>query len=282
MIDPLLVPRPYRVVETVREHGADTVTLWVEPCEGELPTFEPGQVSMLGAFGIGEAAISVSSSRREPAHHAYTIRRAGPISAALTETPAGGTITVRGPFGTAWPLDAVDTPDLLIVAGGLGLAPLRAAIDAATARVAAGRTPPRRVRILYGARTPDDLLYPDDLDRWAAGGADVARIVDVADPAWSGPVGRIPDLIADVSPTDRDGADVTAFVCGPDVMMDAVASALISRGVPPSQIWFTLERNMQCGNALCGHCQLGPFVVCHHGPVIDYGRVGRYHQVREL
>ncbi len=279
MIDPLLVPRPYRVVDALDEQS-DTMTLWVEPCDGELPIFAPGQFSMLGAFGVGEAAISVSSSSVEPARHAYTIRNAGPISKALTETPVGGTITVRGPFGTAWPVDTIDTGTLMIVAGGLGLAPLRAATDTVVSRRSSLGID--RIRLLHGARTPADLIFADDLERWASEGADVARIVDAADEGWSGPVGLVTDLIDDIAASDWDGDDVTAFVCGPDAMMDATAESLIARGVPESRIWFTLERNMQCGNALCGHCQLGPFVLCQTGPVIDYGRVGRFHRVREL
>ena len=276
-LDPLLVPRPFRVVEKVEE-VADITGLHVVPVDGQpLPTFRPAQVGMLGAFGVGEAAISISSAVTNTDYHAYTIRRAGPISGALVDTPVGGTITVRGPFGRPWPSDQLTTGSLVIVGGGLGIAPLRAAIHEAV-----DRDPPLdRVLIVYGAKRPDLLVYRRDLDRWRAAGADVALIVDEGDADWTGRVGVVPDLLDDHTGA-LDWDDVTAFVCGPDVMMHFAAAALERRGVPSERIWLTLERNMQCGNALCGHCQLGPFIVCRDGPVVRYDHIARFHRVREL
>lgn len=275
-ISPLLVPRPYRVVDKVDE-GTDVVTLHVVPVEGSLPDFEPAQVSMLGSFGVGEAAISISSARDTADHHAYTIRRAGAITNALIDTPVGGVITARGPFGNHWPLDALDTGQLLIAAGGLGIAPLRAAIHQAVVQPGIDR-----LAIIYGAKTPSDLIYRDDLAAWEDEGAEVAVTVDSADDAWTGPVGVLPALLGSDGGVDLDWADTTAFVCGPDVMMHFTALALIERGVQAERIWLTLERNMQCGNALCGHCQLGPFIVCRDGPIASYAEIQPFHPVREL
>ena len=275
-ISPLLVPRPYRVVGK-RDEAIDTVTLSVVPVDGPLPTFEPAQVGMLGAFGIGEAAISISSSVADRRHHDYTIRRAGPITNALVDTPIGGQITVRGPFGNVWPIDEVDTPDLAIVAGGLGIAPLRALID----RVISTLDRFERVAIVYGARTPGDLAYRSDLAAWAETDATVALSVDEADASWDGSVGVVTELLGDDG-VDLDWANTTAFVCGPDVMMHFTAELLMRLGVPAARIWLTTERNMQCGNGLCGHCQLGPFIVCRDGPVVIYERIGPFHRVREL
>lgn len=276
-LSPLLIPRPYRVIDKLEE-AEEIVTLKVVPIDGALPEFRPAQVSMLGAFGIGEAAISISSPTTERGHHAYTIRRAGPISGALVDTPVGGTITVRGPFGTPWPIDAVESGHLLIVGGGLGIAPLRAVIEEAVDR----QDELGRVVVAYGAKTPASLVYRDDLRRWGQDGAEVALIVDGADDGWQGRVGVVPDLFGPSQGVDLDWQDTTAFVCGPDIMMHFAAAALVRLGVQPERVWLTLERNMQCGNALCGHCQLGPVIVCRDGPVVNYQEIAPFHQISQL
>ena len=275
MTDPLLVPRPYRVVDRVDETPG-IVTLHVAPVEGRLPAFAPAQVSMLGAFGVGEATISISSGVDETGSHAYTIRDAGPITAALTAAAVGEQITVRGPFGRPWPLAEVDTANLLVVGGGLGIAPLRAMLLGAIAQ----RDRFDRLVFAYGAKTPTDLVFADEFDRWVAAGLELHLTVDQDDGGWTGPVGVVPALLG--TEIELDWADTTAFVCGPDVMMHFSAAALLDLGVPEERIWLTLERNMQCGNALCGHCQLGPVIVCRDGPVANYADVGRFHRVREL
>lgn len=280
-LSPMLIPRPYRVVDKIGESaavGAEIVTLHVVPVDGVLPDFRPAQVGMLGAFGVGEAAISISSPTDNHDHHAYTIRRAGPISGALVDTPVGQTITIRGPFGTPWPIDEVTTGQLVIIGGGLGIAPLRAVIEEALIR----RDRFDRVAVVYGAKTPDALVFRADLARWAASGLDVALIVDRGDDGWDGPVGVVPDLLGGDVGVQLDWPDTTAFVCGPDVMMHYAAAALARLGVAEENVWLTLERNMQCGNALCGHCQLGPFIVCRDGPVANYAAIGRFHRVEEL
>ncbi len=292
-ISPLLIPQPHRVVDRIIE-ADDVVSLHVVPVDGELAPFEPAQVGMLGAFGVGEAAISISSPVDTTDHHAYTTRRAGPITNALCDLPIGGLLTVRGPFGTPWPLPEVTTGHLLIVGGGLGIAPLRAAIDQAV------RSPGRfeRVTLVYGAKRPDQLLYRADLARWQELGLKLHLIVDETGPTgnddepWAGPVGRVPDLITrDLLTPDllgRDGvngvndADTTVFLCGPDIMMHVAATNLLDLEVPADRIWLTLERNMQCGNALCGHCQLGPFIVCRDGPVARYDEIGPFHSIEGL
>lgn len=276
-ISPLLVPRPYRVVDKVEE-VQDITSLHVVPVEGRLPSFEPAQVSMVGAFGVGEAAISISSATDNRSLHAYTIRNAGPITAALVNTPIGGTVTIRGPFGRSWPVEEVATRQLLIVGGGLGIAPLRAVIDEAIHRA----DHIDRVTLVYGAKTPDLLVYREDLRRWEREGAEVDLIVDDGNEAWDGPVGVVPDRLEGDDGVDLDWADTTAFVCGPDVMMHFTAAALLRLGLPDGRIWLTMERNMQCGNGLCGHCQLGPFIICRDGPVINYSAIGRFHGVAEL
>ena len=267
------VPVVHRVVAK-RWLSSDTATLSLVAEPGPVPDFEPAQFSMLGAFGIGEAAISISSDPAIRTHHDYTIRRAGPISNALVDTPEGGHVTVRGPFGVPWPMPSIGGGDLLVVAGGLGLAPLRSAIEAALRRPSGSTT------ILYGARSPDDVLFDDDRDRWRQLGATVVETVDATDPYWRGRVGLVTELLGtEEVPVDPTA---TAFVCGPEPMMRATMARLRELGLRPTRIWVSLERNMQCGVGTCGHCQLGPFLVCRDGPVFDAEHLSHYLDIEEL
>lgn len=271
--DPLLEPRVHVVHDVVAEI-ADVVTLRVAPVDGRPAPFLPAQIGMVGAFGIGEAAISISSSPSETRFHEYTIRRAGAITGALTSMAPGDQFWVRGPFGRPWDLEA-GRRDVLIVAGGIGLAPLRSAIYA----VAEQRRLYGRVVVAIGAQQSSALLYSGEYDSWRARGLDVSTIIDVDEPGWDGPVGFVPQLVAEL---EFDPLRTDVMMCGPDVMMRATASALVDRGVPAEQIQLTLERNMQCGNGLCGHCQLGGLLVCRDGPVVRYPLVAASLAVQEL
>ena len=270
-----MIPRIYRVIDKVW-NLENTATLSLVPTTGLLPSFEPAQASMLGAWGVGEAAISISSSADLTTHHEYTIRRAGPISGALVDTPIGATVMVRGPFGTPWPFSALDSNELLIVAGGLGLAPLRAAIERALKRPSL-----ERLTVIYGARSPDELLFEQDLERWERSGAEVIVTVDRARDGWTGSVGLVTEVL-DTGRCAGLGPTSAAFVCGPDVMMQATTESLLRLGLSPRRVWLSLERNMQCGIGLCGHCQLGPVLLCRAGPVVDADTLGAFHRIPEL
>ena len=270
-----MIPQIYRVVNKIW-NLPDTATLSVVPTSGRLPRFEPAQASMLGAWGVGEAAISISSSADVVTHHDYTIRRAGPITNTLVETPIGGTIMVRGPFGTPWPLSDLGATELLIVAGGLGLAPLKAAVERALLSPFL-----ERLTVICGARTPDHLLFGHDTARWRRSGAEVVVTVDEAPEGWLGAVGLVTDIL-DEGRCAGLGPATAAFVCGPDLMMQATTDSLLRLGLSAKRIWLSLERNMQCGIGLCGHCQLGPLLVCRGGPVVDVESLGAFHQIPEL
>jgi NAD(P)H-flavin reductase len=276
--DSLLVPRPYQVIAK-RLETHDVTTLHVVPSDGGAPPeFRPAQVGMVGAFGIGEAALSISSAVDQRSQHSYTIRRAGPITNALVDTPIGATITVRGPFGRPWPIDDINGGTLVIVGGGLGLAPLRAVIHEALRR----REDFTNLQILIGARTPRDLIFVEEYAAWAGRGAQVATIVDHRDEGWTGPVGMLPELLDDRTRSEIDWATATVLVCGPDRMMTSVSRRLLALGVDPTRVWLTMERNMQCGNALCGHCQFGPVIVCRDGPVVNFADIEPYVDIEEL
>ncbi|MEU7872096.1 FAD/NAD(P)-binding protein [Dactylosporangium sp. NPDC049140] len=254
-----MTPARYRVADRVDE-TADTATLALEPVERPLPVFRPGQFAMLYAFGVGEVPISVSG-RYGVGGLLHTVRAVGATSAALYRAEPGRTLGVRGPFGRGWELPAPAGADLVVVAGGLGLAPLRPMVRHA----AAERDRYGRVAVLIGARTPEDLLYNDEYDAWRAAGIDVLTTVDRAGSDWTGRVGVVTALY----PLLRgDPAQTFAYVCGPEVMMRFAVRGLKGLGVAEHRVWLSLERNMHCGIGHCGHCQLGPLLLCRDGPVV--------------
>jgi NAD(P)H-flavin reductase len=276
-VDPLLVPQVHEVLAT-RTEIPGVVTLRVAPL-GEPPRpFLPAQIGMVGAFGIGEAAISISSAITDLAAHEYTIRRAGAITTALTRLQPGDHLWVRGPFGTPWDLE-LDGRDVVIAAGGLGVAPLRSAIYEILRR----RDRLGEVVAVIGGRSPELLLFADEYTSWRSGGIRVVTTIDRAADGWGGRVGFVPEVVdIVVGERDLDPHNTSALVCGPDIMMQLVADVLVKRGAPADQVQLTLERNMQCGNGLCGHCQLGSLIVCRDGPVVRYPDVAGSLMVPEL
>ncbi|WP_340681410.1 FAD/NAD(P)-binding protein [Amycolatopsis coloradensis] len=251
---------------------SDSVTLTLAPAGDRLPEFRPGQFAMLYAHGIGEIPISVSAIPGDGTL-VHTIRAVGPVSRALHDAEPGTVLGVRGPFGTAWRLD--DDEGLLLVAGGIGLAPLRPVLRQALACRSS-----RRVILIAGARTPADLLYREELRRLSdMDGPEVVLTVDRGEVGWNGRVGFVTEPLA-THPIDP--AHTTALLCGPEPMMRFCARALLGRGVPAERIEVSLERNMQCGNGLCGHCQLGPLLVCRDGPVVGYPVAEPLFPVKEL
>lgn len=267
-----LTPRPFVVAGRERD-TADTWTLTLEPVGGEGVTVAPGQFMMVYVFGVGEVPISVSGPPNRPGPVILTVRAVGAVTHAVCASHSGATLGLRGPFGNSWPIDAA-TGDVVVVAGGIGLAPLRPVLLRALER----REALDGVCLLYGARTPDDLLYTDQLAEWRS--AIVVDVtVDAAQSAWAGRVGVVPKLVAEAGFRPET---TTAFVCGPEIMMHFTTEALLARGVPPDQIHLSMERHMLCGVGLCGHCQLGPTLICRDGPVYSYADAAPWLEVREL
>jgi NAD(P)H-flavin reductase len=269
-------PTPYQVA-TRRVETHDSVTLSLAPVGPGLPPFRPGQFAMLYAPGVGEVAISMSG---EPASAdgtlTHTIRDVGAVSRALHDAEPGDVLGVRGPFGTRWRVEDGAGRDLVLVAGGVGLAPLRPALLTALA----SRTAHGRVVLVAGARGPDEFLFRDELRAWADR-TDVEILLTVDSPAsgWPGPVGFVTEPLARL---ELDGDRTTALLCGPEPMMRFCADVLLRKGVAATDLHVSLERNMQCGVGLCGHCQLGPLLVCRDGPVVDYAVAGPLLTVPEL
>lgn len=261
-----MAPSLYRVTEVLTETG-DVATVTFEPCGEQLAAPAPGQFVMAWAFGVGEVPISVS--RVDGDRLLLTVRNVGPVSAAIVGARTGDVLGLRGPFGTAWPVDHVAGRHVLVVAGGLGLAPLRMAIDRL---VAVG---PATLDVVVGARTPDQVLYPLDLQRWPELGARVHVTVDTADRSWHGAVGTATSMVERL----HGGYDL-ALVCGPELMMTSAARAVLRAGVARDAVWVSLERNMHCGIGHCGRCQLGPLLLCRDGAVVRWDLSERWLEVR--
>jgi NAD(P)H-flavin reductase len=269
------VPLAYRVHRARREL-ADIATLELVPLAGEVPSFLPGQFNMLYAFGIGEVAISMSGDPARTGAFVHTVRDVGAVSGAIARLGTGAVVGVRGPYGTAWPATAAEGSDVVIVAGGLGLAPLRPAIY----QVLANRARYGRVVILYGTRSPNEILFRTELENWRRRlDIELMVTVDHADASWHGDVGVVPKLISRAS---FDPDHTVAMVCGPEVMMRFSATALLGAGVPVEQIYLSMERNMKCAVGLCGHCQFGPDFICKDGPVMSYDRIASFLAIREI
>lgn len=271
-----MLPRRFKIANLTWETGDGDVFTWeLEPEDGEPLKYKPGQFNMLYHFGVGEVPISISGDS-ESGRLVHTTRAVGAVTKAMQKLRPGDTVGVRGPFGTAWPVELAHGKDLLIITGGIGLAPLRPVIYYALGH----RKKFKRVHLLYGARTPLDILYRDQLEQWQRDGdIEVAVTVDRSAGYWDGNVGVVTNLI----PTaEFDPANSLAVTCGPEVMMHFVELSLRKAGLTQQQIYVSMERNMKCAIGHCGHCQYGPFFICKDGPVFRMDQVDSIFEVREL
>lgn len=264
-----------RVVKKTKE-TPDTYTLRLKPKEGEIPPFKPGQFCMLYAYGVGEVPISISGDLYNGKVVDHTVRGVGPVTKALASAGIDSVIGFRGPFGRGWPLEEAEGKDVIIVGGGIGLAPLRPAIQ----YILKNREKYGKFYLLYGARTPDDLLYKRELGLWRGRlDSQVLVTVDKGDEKWRGYIGVVTTLFRYLK---LDPANTYSYVCGPEIMMKFTIQELKNQGLPDERIFISMERNMKCGVGLCGHCQLGPHFVCKDGPVFSFAEVSKFFGRREL
>lgn len=271
-----MIPEQYQIVR-IRKDTYDTFTLELESCDGNgnLP-FQPGQFNMLYIFGTGEIPISISGDPGNPKTLVHTTRAVGTVTKAMRKLKRGDIIGVRGPFGTAWPVSEAEEKEVLVVAGGIGLAPLRPVIY----HMLRNRDKYGRLVLLYGARTPDDILYRQELESWRSRfDLEVHVTVDRSVGKWQGNVGVVTTLI---SKAPMDPEKSLAMVCGPEIMMRFTIMELQKRGLPKESIYISAERNMKCGIGLCGHCQMGQTFVCKDGPVFRYDRMMDLFTKREI
>lgn len=271
-----MTPRPGRVTDRRRE-TADSWTLDLEPADdGAGMSYLPGQFNMIYAFGIGEVPISISGGSGEEGPLVHTVRDVGAVSAAICRADPGEVLGIRGPYGSAWPVAAAGGRHVLIVAGGVGLAPLRPALREALDR----REELDGLTLLLGGRTPADLLFRGELEELGTDPRlELAVSVDSAEAGWRGHVGVVTSLIDDLV---LDPSRTTALLCGPEVMMRFAAQALIRRGMDPADLHLSMERNMKCAVTQCGRCQFGPTFVCREGAVMRYGDIERIFNLREI
>jgi NAD(P)H-flavin reductase len=265
-----MTPQPWSVRSAFQE-TPDTFTLTLEPSNSGAPTgsaeFQPGQFSMLWVFGVGELPISISGNPSDGRSLTYTVRSVGPATEALISREPGQWLGVRGPFGTGWPVEAAKGRDVIVVAGGIGLAPLRPVIY----QVLKNRAEYGRLVVLYGARSPRDLLYRKELASWARQKeTQVLSTVDYGGMGWRGRVGVVTSLFKFVR---LQPSRTIAMVCGPEIMMRFVARELVAKGLGSEDLYLSMERNMKCAVGFCGHCQWGPHFVCKDGPVFPYSKI---------
>ncbi len=265
-------------IASIIHEGPDVATYDLvidDPDVVQRYAFRPGQFNMLYMPGIGETAISISGNPASPQSLPHTVRAAGNVTQALAKLQVGDSLGLRGPFGSSWPIEKCVGKDLILVTGGIGLPPLRPVIY----EILANRERYGNVTLLYGARSPDGLLYPAQTAEWEDSIV-VERTVDRATPDWHGHVGVVTTLLERLSiPRPQDTVLMT---CGPEVMMWYSVRAALNRGVSKTNAWVSLERNMNCAIGFCGHCQLGPEFLCKDGPVFRYDKVESILKVENL
>lgn len=271
-----MLPFPARIAEIKEEaYAIATYNLVFEDeVLRQRYRFRPGQFNMIYLPGIGEVPISLSS---DPAHQdrlGHTIRYAGNVTRAMSRLQLGDVVGLRGPYGSAWPMDRLRGSDLVIVTGGIGLAPLRPVIYA----IMHNRADFGKVFLLYGARTPGDMLYGDEFQTWEDHDIQVRLTVDRADERWRGQVGVVPMLFYQVR---LDPKKTTVLTCGPEIMIHFVIYEALARRIPKERIYVSMERNMKCGVGVCGHCQFGPTFVCKEGPVYSYAAIEPFFGVED-
>ncbi len=275
--DPML-PRPFRI-EKVTHETADTFTFELSQQQTNGNSgfdFACGQFNMLYTFGTGEIPVSISGDPARPQRLVHTIRAVGSVTRAMKKLKKGDTLGVRGPFGSAWPVQQAEGNDVVIIAGGIGLAPLRPAIYS----ILQNREKYGNVVLLYGARTPQDILFEKELREWRGRfDMQVLITVDHALGTWKGNIGVVPDLIKRVK---IDPDNTIAMVCGPEIMMRFCVIGLHNRGMEHDTIFVSMERNMKCGIGLCGHCQYGPEFICKDGPVFPFSKIRTLFDIYEL
>lgn len=269
-------PNPFRI-QRVQKETHDTFTVELKPVNGTgNVSFAAGQFNMLYVFGVGEAPISISGDPANPQMLKHTVREVGIVTRAMRKLKQGEVLGVRGPFGSYWPVEKAIGKDVVIVAGGIGLAPLRPVLY----QLISQRDQYGKVALLYGARTPEDILYKHDLEQWRGRfDIEVKVTVDNAAGNWRGDVGVVTTLIRRAL---FDPSRTIAMICGPEVMMRFTIAELQSCGVGNENIFISMERNMRCGIGFCGHCQFGPVFVCKDGPVFNYDGIKNFFGKREI
>jgi NAD(P)H-flavin reductase len=275
--DKLLLPHWAEITRILPEAEGVT-TYWFKFTDPEILAryrFKPGQFNMLYIPGYGEAAISMSSDlETSQGMVVHTIRHVGNVTKAIARLKVGDVVGLRGPFGTAWPLQEMEGMDVVIACGGIGLPPLRGALY----YIIRNREKYGKVTLLYGARTPKDLMYPNEYETWKGADIQVEVTVDRGDETWTGRVGVVPMWFYNFR---IDPHKTYILTCGPEIMIRFVIYEALARRIPTDRIFVSLERNMKCGQGSCGHCQQGPYFICKDGPIFPFSKLENIFNVEE-
>ncbi len=232
--------------------------------------FAGGQFNMVYAFGVGEVAISIVSDPEDPELLVHTIRIVGRTTQAIGRLGPGDVLGIRGPYGRGWPLDKARGKDVVIITGGLGCAPVVGAIEYIFRR----RDQYGAVKILHGVKAPHDLLYRERFDAWRRQpDTEVFLSSDQPAKSWQYHIGVVTELFEQVRITP---GRTVVLMCGPEIMMRVGIPILVHRGISESSVYVSLERHMECGIGLCGHCQMGPYFLCKDGPVMRYDTIAHW------
>lgn len=258
------LPDLFKVLDNKKETD-DIFTLTLTPDSGNLPNILPGQFNMLSAFGIGESPIGLSQVQFDNNILYHTVRAVGPVTKSLKQLQKGDTLPIRGPFGTTWPTDEIKGKSVIVIAGGMGLCPLRPLIQ----YLITNKADFTDINVIYGARSPSDIIYQDDLNNWE-NELNLLITVDIANAPWQHHVGVVTPLIPLVI---NDPENTVALICGPEIMMRFSIYSLMEEGILDENIYLSMERNMQCGTGHCGHCQWGRYFICKDGPVMRYDQI---------
>ena len=270
----MLVPKTYQIKSIVQETH-DVFTLAISAQEEKIPPFLPGQFNMLYHFGFGEVPISISGDPSKKEEFVHTIRSVGAVTNAMQKLKPGDEIGVRGPFGTHWPLPIKKDCDVLVIAGGLGFAPLRPALY----YLIAHREQYKRITLLYGTRSPEDILYKNEMAQWKEQGIEIQVSVDRADVHWHGAIGVITLWIGKHLSNPEN---TLVLLCGPEIMTNFAINELLRTKIDEQSIYISMERNMHCAVGFCGHCQYGPHFLCKNGPIFSYEQLKTWLPIREL
>lgn len=268
-----MIPQAFYVFRRIEERPG-TITLHIKAAESGIGAFAPGQFNMLYAFGHGEAPISLSGSVLDSSVYVHTLKALGSVTRALADLHEGDALGVRGPFGKSWPTELLEGRSLMIISGGLGLAPLRPLLYG----LRAGHYKARHVELFHGVKHPDQMLFGDELADWS-GSVTCHVSSDEADKNWNGHVGTVVSLVAQLG---QVSSDTLCFICGPEVMIRYAIAELRKKNLPAEHIYVSVERHMQCGTGHCGHCQWGPHFVCRDGPVFCYRDIQDWFGIKEL
>jgi NAD(P)H-flavin reductase len=269
--DNIYLPRIATIAD-VREETPDINTFVVtfdDPEPRESFTYLPGQFAEISVFGVGECPVGIASSPTRKGFLDFCVRAVGTVTNAIHDLDVGDKLGVRGPLGNSWPTKEIEGKDLLFIGGGIGLPPLRSLIQ----YVLDNRERYGAVEIIYGARSPQDLVYKQELKQWdERPDIDLYVTVDVGDETWDGPVGFVPPFLREINPSSENKV---TFTCGPPIMIKLVVEALEEMGYADADIITTLEMKMKCGVGKCGRCNIGDLYICRDGPVFTFEQLRR-------